>query len=101
MPQSQPSHSLDEIQRLVQARTFVIYTPASYTALAMGFDDEDIAECILALGPGDFYKTMPSIKRQGHMQDVYKTRYSDKDVYLKVDLCPGLVVISFKEDQSS
>src|SRR3970040_1133471 len=38
-----------------------------------GFDEEDIAECILALMPGHFYKATRSDRNPEELPDVYKT----------------------------
>lgn len=96
-----PAHSLEAIQRLVREGRHVITVRAMDDAMALGFDDVDIAECVACLDETDFYKSMPSAKKAGHYQDVYKTTYSSLHLYLKFDLTDTAVVISFKEDESA
>ena len=84
---------------------FVPTKSAGYTALALGFDDEDIGDCVCTLDEGDFHKSMASVKQPGRTQDVYRTRYDGQDIYLKIDISEQpdgqlVVVISFKEDRS-
>lgn len=77
------------------------------TALAgaaeLGLDESDVVECVLRIAPTDFYKSMPAIKAAGLHQDVYRTRYGDDLIYVKVQLVPRAnpggfaVVIQFKE----
>lgn len=72
-------------------------------AFAVGFDDEDICECIREhLDGTHFYKTMAAAKRPGLMQDVYRVTYRQQPVYLKVQIVGAVaVVISFKADESA
>ena len=69
----------------------------------MGFDEEDICDCIVDfLNETHFYKAMPSERFSGLWQDVYKINYLGSRIYLKLQIGhTGLsVVISFKEDTS-
>ena len=69
----------------------------------MGFDEDDICDCILnSLNATHFYKTMPSEQFAGLWQDVYKINYEEHRVYLKLQIGRSgrSVVISFKEDTS-
>jgi motility quorum-sensing regulator/GCU-specific mRNA interferase toxin len=71
-------------------------------AAALGLDEDNIKDCVLSLREGDFFKTMPSEKRPGLSQDVYRCRYGGIAVYLKLQKGRGgdAVVISFKRDEN-
>jgi hypothetical protein len=72
-------------------------------AFGVGFDDQDIVECIGDhLDGAHFYKTMLAHKRPGLMQDVYRITYQGEPIYLKLQIVSGNVtVISFKADKSA
>lgn len=95
-----PAHSLEQIQRIVSAGGHQVTYTAMLDATALGLDDTDIVACVCALDEGDFYKSMPSTKKPGHFQDVYKPSYCGHRLYMKLDLTDTAVVISFKEDES-
>ena len=89
---------LDEIKALIREGQYRITVSALQSALAMGFDEDDICECILAfLSETHFYKAMPSETFPGLWQDVYNINYVGSRVYLKLQIGhSGLsVVISF------
>jgi Motility quorum-sensing regulator, toxin of MqsA len=97
-----PSYALATVLALVQSGKpgSVYVTEGALTdAWALDFDRYDIADCILGLDAADFHKTMPAVKARGLMQDVYKTRYLGRHIYVKIQLNPEttVVVISFKE----
>jgi hypothetical protein len=99
----EPTFELCEIQESIKQDKFYITEVATTTAASIGFMDEDIKECIVNdLKETHFYKTMPSMKITGLMQDVYKITYQGTRVYLKLQINKGgnAVVISFKEDES-
>ena len=99
MPAS-PAHSLAAIQSVVRGGGHKVTFTAMADAIALGLDDDDIATCVCNLDEGDFYKSMASIKKPGHFQDVYKPWYCGQRLYVKLDLTDTAVVISFKEDES-
>jgi hypothetical protein len=77
-------------------------TTATMHALLLGIDEQDIVDCVLALTPDDFYKTMPSEKRQDLFQDVYKPKYGGERLYVKLQGSTdgNTVIISFKRDNA-
>jgi hypothetical protein len=96
-------HSLDLIKRLIREEQYSITTSAIQSAHAMGFDEDDVCECILDfLDRTHFYKAMTSERSPGLWQDVYKINYRGTGVYLKLQIgrTGTSVVISFKEDTS-
>lgn len=102
MPPPAPTSSLDLVQRLVRERLYRITVSAAEGARRLLFDESDIVDCVLALTPTDFYKTMPSAKQPGSMQDVYRTRWDGFAVYVKVQVRGDrTIIISFKQDESA
>lgn len=99
----EPTYELCNIQQLLKDSKYYITEVATRTAASIGFLDEDIIECIVhELRDSHLYKSMPSTKVPGLMQDVYKITYQGKRVYLKlqVNRAGYAVVVSFKEDES-
>jgi hypothetical protein len=95
-----PTHDLATVQQHVAARNWTATDRAFADAAALRLDSSDIADCVSALCADDFYKTMPSEKKKGAMQDVYRTTYQGMPIYLKLELSDKPVVISFKWDES-
>ncbi len=60
-------------------------------------DGQDIAAVVLALTPGDFYKSMTTHADHTIWQDVYRPRTRVGDVYLKLTVVDDVLVVSFKE----
>jgi len=82
----------------MQDRSWVLTIEAANTALELGFDDEDVYDCIVNnLEETHFYKTMESEKKAGLMQDVYYITYERQRLYVKLQVNVEAVVISFKE----
>lgn len=96
---SRPSYDLAEVQRLVREGSYRVTGRALNDAGDLGFDGSDICDCVLALTPAAFYKTMASEMLKGVMQDVYRPTYLGLELYVKVQLHPPTqaVVISFKK----
>lgn len=96
-----PTYDLSLVKRLMVESAFRITLTALNGLGELGFDSEDVRQCIGLLGPSDFHKTMPSIQMEGLWQDVYKPSYCGHDIYLKIQVVDqygaGLVVVvSFK-----
>lgn len=89
-----------EVQRLIAEGQVYITKPALDGAFALGFDSQDISECISDfLEETHFFKTMPATKKAGLMQDVYRITYENKPIYLKVQIFnKQAVVVSFKAE---
>ena len=92
-----PTYDLADIQRLVGTGAFNVTGTAMQDAGELGFDRNDIATCILGLNACDFYKSMPAVRSAGLHQDVYRTTYLERRLYVKLQLDTRAVVISFKE----
>ena len=96
-----PSYDLKLIQALVGQGAYHVTQTAMRNAVEVGCDQADIEECVLSLALSDFYKSMAAEKRPGAMQDVYRPRFRDRALYVKLQLAIAVngdqaVVISFK-----
>jgi len=101
-----PTYDLAEIQASASRGQCFITDYALNGAFEIGFDYQDIYDCVGLLNETHFYKTMPSQKIIGLMQDVYRITYEQKAVYLKLQIGKNrkdvsAVVISFKADESA
>jgi hypothetical protein len=93
-----PTHDLALIKGLMKDGSWTVTVTALDTAVELGFDDEDIYDCIVHhLEETHFYKTMESEKKPGLTQDVYYITYQDLHLYVKLQVVVNAVVISFKE----
>lgn len=94
-----PTYDLSEIQRKVAAGDFRVTFSARDGAALLGFQESDIARCVTALRPTDFYKSMEAEQASGLWQDVYRPTFEGIALYVKlqVALRGKAVVISFKE----
>ena|SRR5882762_711806 len=96
-----PHHDLRTVQQHCGWRWRTITLKASAEAQLLGFEEEDIDSCILALTPGDYHKSMPDDKFPGCFLDVYRPLYLGKHLYVKFGMPDSWVkIISFKEDTS-
>jgi hypothetical protein len=89
------------VKQLFGQKHWLVTLTAQASALALGLDDEDIADCVMnCLTEAHFYKTMPAEKRSGLMQDVYRITYQGRRIYLKLQVSKEnwVVVVSFKEE---
>ena len=96
MPQRAPLRPLDEAlaELLAHARPL-----AGADDLDLVFDDMVVV--ISALTSADFYKSMTSHADHRVWQDVYRPRIStplgDTEVYIKLTVVDGVLIVSFKE----
>jgi hypothetical protein len=100
---SAPTHDLAAVQERVRVG-FVHYSVAALDGAGeLDMDRYDIHECVLALAPDDFYKTMPAErpKWSGCMQDVYRPFFRGEHLYVKLQLWPGqrVHIVSFKRKE--
>jgi hypothetical protein len=94
------TYDLEWIQHLVESGRYRITLVAATNAQSLGFDEQDIKDCVMSLDNGDLYKTMPSKTMANSMQDVYMVSYCEVPIYLKVTIAPSAdaVVIQFKRN---
>jgi motility quorum-sensing regulator / GCU-specific mRNA interferase toxin len=71
--QEYPRHDLKAIKEVFSdTKRLSITGSALKDAAALGYGSEEIIEVIQSMERGHFYKTMPSEKRPGYWQDVYR-----------------------------
>ena len=94
-------YDLTRVVTLMATTRYRLTGRAVNEAGELGFDEDDIVECVCALTSAHFYKTMEADKRPGFWQDVYRTEHGGIPLYVKGQLegmNPDdlLVVIQFK-----
>lgn len=97
---SGPSHDLEAIKAACSdARRLNITGSALRDAAALGYGSEEIVEVIQGIGAVHSYKTMPSEKRPGYWQDVYRVPDRGMELYVKFtsDTVTAFKLLSFKE----
>ena len=102
MPQTKrgPTHELETIKRVFSDTQGLSMTGSALRdAAALGYGSEEIIEVIQSIEPGHFYKTMPSEKRPGYWQDVYRVPDGAMELYVKFtsDTVTEFKLLSFKE----
>lgn len=103
MSPAKPTYPLADIKACIAAGNYHITGEAGSGAAALGLDESDILACVKGLTDGEFYKTMPAVKRPGFFQDVYWPRYGGYLMYVKLQITPRdgkqsvAVIVQFKE----
>jgi hypothetical protein len=93
-----PTYPLAQIKGLMADGSWIITGTAVDGAGALGFDRDDVYDCIVyKLCETHFYKTMPAKNKPDCMQDVYHITYEGVRIYLKLQVRVDAIVISFKE----
>jgi motility quorum-sensing regulator/GCU-specific mRNA interferase toxin len=95
-----PTHDLEAIKSVFSnTRDLNVTGTALRNAFALGYGRQEIVDVIQTIEPGNFYKTMPSEKNPGLMQDVYRVPDGDLELYVKftLDLIAEFKLLSFKE----
>lgn len=97
MEKGTPHCKLDVVKALVNAGRVRTIKAAREGAVALGFDFEGMLAIVLALTPGDFYKSMTTHADHRVWQDVYRPRAPVGEVYLKLTVIDDVLIVSFKE----
>jgi motility quorum-sensing regulator/GCU-specific mRNA interferase toxin len=97
MEKRSPHCSLATVRELVVAGNVRTTHTARAGAVALGFTFSDMLAVVLALTSADFYKSMTTYADDTIWQDVYRPKTSAGDVYLKLTVVDGLLIVSFKE----
>ena len=97
MEKSTPHCKLAVIKGLVEAGKVRTTHAARVGAEFLGFDYSGMLAVVMALTPGDFYKSMTTYADHTIWQDVYHAKTSAGDVYLKLTVIDDVVIVSFKE----
>lgn len=71
--------------------------PALSGGAALGLNFDGMLTVVMALEPGDFFKSMTTHAEHRIWQDVYRPSTQEGDVYLKVTVIDDALIVSFKE----
>ena len=97
MEKGTPHCKLPVVKALIDAG----HIRATFSALsggaALGLDFEGMVNVVKALTSQDFYKSMTTHADHRIWQDVYRPKLSCGDVYLKLTVSNGVLIVSFKE----
>lgn len=97
MEKRTPHCKLPVIKALVEAGQ----VRATFTALAggaaLGLDFEGMVGIVKALTPRDFLKSMTTHADHRIWQDVYRPITVVGEIYLKLTVLEGVLIVSFKE----
>ena len=85
------------VKTLVRVGKVRTTASAVIDARLLGFDRAGMIELVLALAPGDFYKSMTTFADHTIWQDVYRPQTPAGDVYLKLTVIEHVLIVSFKE----
>lgn len=66
-------------------------------ATALGINYDGMIAVVLALTAADFYKSMTTHADHRVWQDVYRPTTAAGEVYLKLTVIDGVLIVSFKE----
>ncbi|WP_246661531.1 MULTISPECIES: type II toxin-antitoxin system MqsR family toxin [unclassified Tardiphaga] len=101
MPEhNKPTHDLKTVQSVFSnTQGLHITGTALRDAAALGYGSEGIIETIQSIEASHFYKSMPSEKKPGTWQDVYRVPDGDIELYVKFtsDVVTEFRLLSFKE----
>jgi motility quorum-sensing regulator/GCU-specific mRNA interferase toxin len=92
-----PHCKLTLVKALVVAGEVSATRSAREGATALGLNLSDMLTVVMALAPADFYKSMTTHADHTVWQDVYRPRTQAGDVYLKLTVMDGVLIVSFKE----
>ena len=97
MEKSRPHCKLTVVKALVVAGKVRATHSARLGASALGMELSDVLAVLMALKPGDFYKSMTTHADHTVWQDVYRPSTGAGDVYLKLTVMAAVLIVSFKE----
>lgn len=98
MEKRKAHYSLATIQTMILHESQRVITRSAFQgAFALGLDENDIVNTVLALLPKDLYKSMTVNQNSTVWQDVYHKKINNVELYIKLQLVDKAVVISFKE----
>lgn len=90
-------YPLPTIKELVISGNVRATKAALEGAAALKFSFDDMISVVQNLEAEDFYKSMTSHSNYTLWQDVYRYPAIIGDIYLKLQIVEGVVIVSFKE----
>jgi motility quorum-sensing regulator/GCU-specific mRNA interferase toxin len=97
MEKSTPHCKLIIVKRLLEQNKVMISNVAYEGAARLGLDKSDILKIVSELTPKQFYKSMTTYKDYKIWQDVYRTKFDEINIYLKITVIEQVAIVSFKE----
>ena len=99
MEKGAPHCKLPVVKTLVEGAQVRATASAYQGARALGINDlAGMCAVVLTLTPSDFYKSMATRADHRIWQDVYHAKTASGDeVYLKLTVIEGVLIVSFKE----
>ncbi|MDH4120533.1 MAG: type II toxin-antitoxin system MqsR family toxin [Deltaproteobacteria bacterium] len=100
MEKKTPHYSLELVKALLAQKRATLTRMAAQGATALGMNKDDVFDVVSGLTPKDLHKSMTTHADHTIWQDVYKPNTLAGRVYLKLTVQDGLLIVSFKEDES-
>jgi len=97
MEKHTPHYPLSEVKACIQAGKVRASTTAVMNAAALNFDFPGMVAVVESLTVQDFYKSMTTYRDHREWHDVYRPQTKAGEVYLKLTIVEGLLIVSFKE----
>ena len=97
MEKQTPHYPLSLVKELIGAGKVRSTKTALMGGAALGFDFKGILTVVSGLTGQDFYKSMTTHKDHHVWQDVYHSAMDVGEIYLKLTIMEGLLIVSFKE----
>ena len=97
MERRTPHSRLSVVKALVEAGKVRTTHAARSGANELGLAFSEMLDVVMALAPGDFYKSMTTHADHAVWQDVYRPSMPVGDVYLKLTVIEDVLIVSFKE----
>jgi motility quorum-sensing regulator/GCU-specific mRNA interferase toxin len=100
MEKRTPHCKLSVVKAMIEGGKVRIILSALTGGAALGFDADGIVGVVMALTTKDFHKSMTTHADHRIWQDVYRSRTSAGEVYLKLTVIDEVLIVSFKEISS-
>lgn len=97
MEKQTPHYPLSQVKELIEAGKVRSTKGALAGGAALGFDFKGILAVVAGLSSQEFYKSMTTYQDHRVWQDVYHSMTESGEVYLKLTVMEGLLIVSFKE----
>jgi len=97
MEKRSPHYRLPTVKALIEQGKVYATMTALNGAEAMGFGFDGMITVILSLTIADFYKSMTTYSDHKLWHDVYRPTTAAGEVYLKLTVIDGVLIVSFKE----
>ena len=97
MEKQTPHYPLSQVKKLIEDGRVRSTKTALEGGAALGFDFKGIVAVVAGLTGREFYKSMTTHQDHRVWQDVYHSATAAGEVYVKLTIMEGLLIVSFKE----